>query len=84
MLILTRVIHYSTIQLSGLTALDFFTGATGTLFVSVIQQRYKVESKTMLLYGGAMILILQLWGAIGAFTHVIGFHHSMFTTVRLC
>jgi len=76
-LTIIRVIKYNTIELSGLTALDFFTGATGTLFVSVIQQRYKLKSKTALLYGAGMTILLEVWGAIGSFTHVIGFHHGM-------
>jgi hypothetical protein len=74
---INRVIQYNTIELSGLTALDFFTGATGTLFVNWIQQRWKLKSKTMLLYGASMTVLTELWGAIGAFTNVIGFHHRM-------
>ena len=78
-----RVINYNTVELSGLTALDFFTGATGTLFVSVIQQKYKLKSKTALLYGAGMTICLELWGAIGSFTHVIGYHHRQSRSLSL-
>ena len=40
----------------------------------------KIRSKTMLIYGAIMTVVTELWGGIGAFTHVIGFHHGKFIT----
>lgn len=32
----------------------------------------------MLVYGAIMTVALELWGGIGAFTNVIGYHHGKF------
>ena len=72
-----RVIEFNTLQSTLLNGLSFLTGATGTLFINWVQQRFKFSNKVILMFGGLMILFMKLWGAIGSLTNVIGFHHGM-------
>ncbi|ORX35484.1 autophagy protein [Kockovaella imperatae] len=69
------VIQYNTVQLSGLSLVGFTGGGFGALFWMVIQQRWKISVRKMVILGGFGTLIPNLWGVVGNYTDKIGFHH---------
>jgi len=51
------------------------SGGSGTLFVLLMQKKFRFSVKAGVFYGACMTLIPSLWGGIGLFTNTVGFHH---------
>lgn len=51
------------------------SGGSGTVFVLVLQKKFRFSVKAGVFYGACMTLVPSLWGGIGYFTKAIGFHH---------
>lgn len=67
------VIQYDIITLNYLTILAFGTQGTGMLIMWLIQRRYKLHTKTVLLFNVACIVVLCIWGFIGIWADHVGF-----------
>lgn len=52
------------------------SGGSGTVFVLLLQKKFRFSVKAGVFYGACMTLVPSLWGAIGYFTNTIGFHHE--------
>lgn len=50
-------------------------GGSGTVFILLLQKRFRFSVKAGVFYGACMTLVPSLWGGIGYFTNVIGFHN---------
>lgn len=70
-----RVIHYSPLLLNALSLCSDLGGGSGTVLVLYMQKRFRFSVKAGVFYGACMTLIPSLWGGIGYFTNVAGFHH---------
>ena len=70
------MINFNTVDLSGLNLVSYLGGGGGTLAALIVQKRYKISIKKMLVYGAIMTLGPNLWGVIGAYTQKIGFHNG--------
>lgn len=51
------------------------SGGSGTVFVLLMQKKFRFSVKAGVFYGACMTLVPSLWGGIGYFTNTIGFHH---------
>ena len=51
-------------------------GGSGTVFVLLLQKKFRFSVKAGVFYGACMTLVPSLWGGIGYFTNTIGFHHT--------
>jgi len=71
-----EVIHYSPILLNAMSLCADLAGGSGTVFMLVLQKKYRFSVKKGVFYGACMTLIPSLWGAIGTWTNAIGFHHT--------
>lgn len=72
---LNRVIHYSPLKLNAMSLVADLSGGSGTVFMLLLQKRFRFSVKAGVFYGACMTLIPSLWGGIGYFTNAIGFHH---------
>ena len=70
------MINFNAMDLSGLNLVSYLGGGGGTLLALIVQRRFKIPIKVMLVYGAVMTLGPNLWGVIGAYTQRIGFHHG--------
>jgi MFS-type transporter involved in bile tolerance (Atg22 family) len=52
------------------------SGGSGTVFMLLLQKKFRFSVKAGVFYGACMTLVPSLFGAIGYFTNVIGFHHN--------
>lgn len=52
------------------------SGGSGTVFVLLLQKKFRFSIKAGVFYGACMTLVPSLFGAIGYHTNVIGFHHT--------
>lgn len=49
------------------------SGGSGTVFVLLMQKKFRFSVKTGVFYGACMTLFPSLWGGIGYFTNSVGF-----------
>lgn len=49
------------------------SGGSGTVFVLLLQKKFRFSVKAGVFYGACMTLFPSLWGGIGLFTDRIGF-----------
>ncbi|TQV97545.1 hypothetical protein V2A60_006704 [Cordyceps javanica] len=68
-----EVINYSPLKLNAMSLVADLSGGSGTLFVLILQKRFRFSVKAGVFYGALMTLIPSLWGGIGLFTDKIGF-----------
>ncbi|KAF7312596.1 Autophagy-related protein [Mycena indigotica] len=69
------VVAYSTLQLTLLLIVGIVTQGLGIYLFWLVQKRYKISTKNMLLFNVFWILILTVWGLIGVHTDKFGFKH---------
>ncbi|KAI1621880.1 MFS general substrate transporter [Exophiala viscosa] len=67
------VVSYDIITLNYLTILAFGTQGTGMLVMWLIQKKYQLHTKTVLLFNVACIVVLCIWGFIGIWADHVGF-----------
>jgi MFS-type transporter involved in bile tolerance (Atg22 family) len=67
------VVSYDIITLNYLTILAFGTQGTGMLIMWLVQRRYGLHTKTVLLFNVACIVLLCIWGFVGIWTSNFGF-----------
>jgi MFS-type transporter involved in bile tolerance (Atg22 family) len=70
-----RIIQYSPLKLNAMSLVADLAGGSGTVFVLLLQKKFRFVVITGVFYGACMTLFPSLWGGIGYFTNVIGFHH---------
>ncbi|ORX37517.1 putative autophagy protein [Kockovaella imperatae] len=71
-----EVMSFSPVMLNALSVIGNLLGGGGNLFMYLLQKRFRFATKPGLFYGACMTLVPNLFGAIGTFTNVIGFHHK--------
>lgn len=71
----SSLISYSATTLNELLLLGIATQAIGIYAFWLVQKRYKLQTKTLLLVVCFFIVLLQFWGFIGIFTQKFGFHN---------
>ncbi|KAJ7067231.1 autophagy-related protein 22-like protein [Mycena amicta] len=69
------VVAYSTLQLTLLLIVGIVTQGLGIYLFWIVQKRYKISTKNMLLFNVFWIIILTIWGLIGVHTDKFGFKH---------
>ena len=52
------------------------SGGSGTVFVLLLQKKFRFSVKAGVFYGACMTLVPSLWGGIGYFTNTSSFHHE--------
>jgi MFS-type transporter involved in bile tolerance (Atg22 family) len=70
-----RVVHYSPVMINAFNLVADLSGGSGTLFILLLQKKFRFSVKAGVFYGACMTLVPSLWGGIGYFTNVVGFHH---------
>jgi hypothetical protein len=70
-----RIIHYSPLKLNAMSLCADLGGGSGTVFMFLLQRKYRFSVKAGVFYGACMTVIPSLWGAIGYYTDAIGYHH---------
>ncbi|PMB67070.1 Autophagy-related protein 22 [Beauveria bassiana] len=68
-----KVIKYSPLKLNAMSLVADLSGGSGTVFVLLLQQKFRFSVKAGVFYGACMTLFPSLWGGIGLFTDRIGF-----------
>ncbi|ORY26764.1 putative autophagy protein [Naematelia encephala] len=68
-------IHYSPELNSAMGLVSDLSGGSGTVIILLLHKRYKWKIKNILFVSAIFSLTPCLWGAIGTWTDVIGFHH---------
>ncbi|KAM3545891.1 hypothetical protein ARSEF1564_001172 [Beauveria bassiana] len=68
-----EVIKYSPLKLNAMSLVADLSGGSGTVFVLLLQQKFRFSVKAGVFYGACMTLFPSLWGGIGLFTDRIGF-----------
>ncbi|KXL42006.1 MAG: hypothetical protein FE78DRAFT_155351 [Acidomyces sp. 'richmondensis'] len=74
-LLQNEVIHYNPLLLNAMSLVADLSGGSGTLFILLMQKKFRFSVKAGVFYGACMTLIPSLWGGIGLFTNTVGFHH---------
>ncbi|KAJ7592886.1 autophagy-related protein 22-like protein [Mycena floridula] len=69
------VVAYSTLQLTLLLIVGIVAQGLGIYLFWLVQKRYKISTKSMLLFNVFWIIILTIWGLIGIHTDKFGFKH---------
>ncbi|EIM91364.1 MFS general substrate transporter [Stereum hirsutum FP-91666 SS1] len=69
------IVSYSTLQLTLLLLVGIVTQGLGIYAFWLVQKKYQIPTKTMLLFNVFWILILTIWGLIGVHTDKFGFKH---------
>ncbi|KAI0303673.1 MFS general substrate transporter [Multifurca ochricompacta] len=69
------VVSYSTLQLTLLLLVGIFTQGVGIYLFWLVQKKFNVSTKNMLLFNVFWILVLTIWGLIGVHTNKVGFKH---------
>lgn len=67
------VVSYDIETLNYLTILAFGAQGTGMLIMWQVQKRYRLHTKTVLLFNVACIIVLCIWGFVGIWATHIGF-----------
>ncbi|KAJ5758684.1 Major facilitator superfamily domain general substrate transporter [Penicillium odoratum] len=70
-----EIVAYNTLQLTYLLIVGIAAQAVGIYAFWVIQQRYKLGTKTMFNAIAFCIILLDGWGMIGIWTESFGFHN---------
>lgn len=70
------VVSYNTLTLTYILMVGIATQLVGIWGYWRIQKRYGLSTKTMFDFVMIGILLLDLWGMIGIWTHKIGYHHE--------
>ncbi|EJP65315.1 autophagy protein (Atg22), putative [Beauveria bassiana ARSEF 2860] len=68
-----EVIKYSPLKLNAMSLVADLSGGSGTVFVLLLQKKFRFSVKAGVFYGACMTLFPSLWGGIGLFTDRIGF-----------
>ena len=63
-------------MLNAMSLVADLSGGSGTVFMLLLQKKFRFSVKAGVFYGACMTLVPSLFGAIGYFTNVIGFHHT--------
>ncbi|KAF8501561.1 autophagy-related protein 22-like protein [Russula emetica] len=71
----TVVVSYSTLQLTLLLLVGITTQALGAYLFWLVQKKFSISTKRMLLFNVFWILVLTIWGLIGVHTNKIGYKH---------
>ena len=71
-----EVLNYSPLKLNALSLVSDLAGGSGTVFMFIIQKRYRFSVQTALRFGACMTVPPCLYGGIGMFTNRIGFHNA--------
>lgn len=71
-----EVIKYDPLLLNAMSLCADLAGGSGTVFMLLLQRKYRFSVKKGVFYGACMTLVPSLWGAIGTFQNTIGFHHT--------
>ncbi|KAH9064003.1 autophagy-related protein 22-like protein [Lactarius vividus] len=69
------VVAYSTLQLTLLLLVGIVTQGLGIYIFWLVQKKYHITTKTMLVFNVFWILVLTAWGLAGVHTNKIGFKH---------
>ncbi|KAF8917270.1 autophagy-related protein 22-like protein [Mucidula mucida] len=69
------VVAYSTLQLTLLLIVGIVTQGLGIYLFWLVQKRFKISTKAMLMFNVFWIIILTVWGLIGVHTDKFGFKH---------
>ncbi|KAN0120753.1 Autophagy-related protein 22-like protein, partial [Russula decolorans] len=69
------VVSYSTLQLTLLLLVGIITQALGAYLFWLVQKKFSISTKRMLLFNVFWILVLTIWGLIGVHTNKIGYKH---------
>ncbi|KAG7089392.1 hypothetical protein E1B28_011080 [Marasmius oreades] len=69
------VVAYSTLQLTLLLIVGIAAQAIGIYAFWFVQKKYKIPTKSMLIFNVFWIIILTIWGLIGIHTDKFGFKH---------
>ncbi|KAH9945074.1 MFS general substrate transporter [Epithele typhae] len=69
------VVSYSTLQLTLLLIVGITTQALGIYLFWLVQKRFQIRTKTMLIFNVFWIIVLTIWGLIGIHTDKFGFKH---------
>jgi MFS-type transporter involved in bile tolerance (Atg22 family) len=67
-------ISFSSTKLNELLLVGIATQALGIYGFWLIQKRFNLQTKTMLVAVSVFIVLMQGWGMIGIFTQSFGFH----------
>ncbi|KAM3498490.1 hypothetical protein MY10362_008194 [Beauveria mimosiformis] len=71
-----EVIKYSPLKLNAMSLVADLSGGSGTVFVLLLQNKFRFSVKAGVFYGACMTLFPSLWGGIGLFTDKIGFKNA--------
>ncbi|KAJ3564406.1 hypothetical protein NP233_g8317 [Leucocoprinus birnbaumii] len=71
----TVIVAYSTLDLTLLLIVGIAAQAVGIYVHWFVQKRYKIPTKTMLIFNVVWIIVLTIWGLIGVHTNRFGFKH---------
>ncbi|ETW83410.1 hypothetical protein HETIRDRAFT_316513 [Heterobasidion irregulare TC 32-1] len=69
------VVSYSTLQLTLLLLVGIVAQGIGIYAFWLVQKKYMISTKTMLMFNVFWILVLTIWGLIGVHTDKFGFKH---------
>ncbi|THH15564.1 hypothetical protein EW146_g4938 [Bondarzewia mesenterica] len=69
------IVSYSTLQLTLLLLVGIVTQGLGIYGFWLVQKKYKISTKRMLIFNAFWILVLTIWGLIGVHTDKFGFKH---------
>ncbi|KAI0052263.1 MFS general substrate transporter [Auriscalpium vulgare] len=69
------IVSYSTLQLTLLLLVGITTQFIGIYAFWIVQKKFRISTKAMLLFNVFWILILTIWGLIGVHTDKFGFKH---------
>ncbi|KAJ4158546.1 uncharacterized protein LMH87_009068 [Akanthomyces muscarius] len=71
-----EVINYSPLKLNAMSLVADLSGGSGTVFVLLLQKKFRFSVKAGVFYGACMTLVPSLWGGIGYFTNSLGFKNT--------
>jgi len=69
------VVSYSTLQLTLLLIVGIVAQGLGIYIFWLVQKKYQISTKSMLLFNVFWIIVLTIWGLIGVHTDKFGFKH---------
>ena len=72
----SRLIDYSPGTLNAFALTTHLAAGLGYAACLFAQKKYRFSIKQGAFFGSIMAIMPCIWGAIGAHTNVIGFHHS--------
>ena len=70
-----NAIEFDATEFSGLFLVVYGTEFIGIMAANMIQQRWKIRAKTMLMFAWVCIVFTTLWGFAGVWTNNIGYHN---------